>query len=205
MTVIFLGSLWGFLEATLGGLLHAIHFPLTGSIMGPIGFAILFIAVKRGLKPASLMAIASVAASFKFFDIFLFNLSPFKMEIINPAQAIIIQGLAFTIFAKLFVREDLKMKILASTGVVLIATTLFNAVSFFAVSGKAPALANLSTTLGISLPISIVATFLLISSISKVEIAKIEAATLYRTPILLQGTASAVLIAASLMAQKWLG
>jgi len=39
--ILVFGSIWGFLEATLGGFLHMIIFPNKGAIMGGIGVAIM--------------------------------------------------------------------------------------------------------------------------------------------------------------------
>lgn len=43
LTVIVIGSVWGLFEMTLGGFLHAIHFPQKGAVMG--GLAISFMAI----------------------------------------------------------------------------------------------------------------------------------------------------------------
>ncbi len=59
------GSIWGFLEATLGGFLNLIIFPNKGAIMGGIGMAIMGAALAIYRKPAMLPGIGIVAASFK--------------------------------------------------------------------------------------------------------------------------------------------
>jgi len=41
IAILVFGSIWGFLEATLGGFLHMIIFPNKGAIMGGIGMAIM--------------------------------------------------------------------------------------------------------------------------------------------------------------------
>ncbi len=43
LTIIVIGSVWGLAEMTLGGFLHAIHFPYKGAIM--VGLAISFMAI----------------------------------------------------------------------------------------------------------------------------------------------------------------
>ncbi|MGQ9734234.1 MAG: hypothetical protein ACUVQU_04195 [Candidatus Bipolaricaulia bacterium] len=93
--VILFGSLWGLLEATLGGLLHALKLPYTGAIMANLGFAVMAAAVavyKRSTLPAG---IGLVAASFKLLDVLIFSLSPLARAVVNPAMAIILEALAF--------------------------------------------------------------------------------------------------------------
>lgn len=204
MTVIFLGSLWGFIEATLGGFLHMIHFPLTGSILGPVGFALLFMASRRGVKTQGLMTITFIAASFKFFDVFLFNLAPVRPEILNPAQAIVMQGLAFSLFANLLQRGTFRSKVQASVSMTLISATLFNFISYFAVSNVAPALRDSMTTLGVNLPFACVATILLFELTSKTSDRMAEELTLYRASYGLKAAASLALATAAIFAQKWL-
>ncbi|MFH1654521.1 MAG: hypothetical protein ABIE74_10790 [Pseudomonadota bacterium] len=99
---ILIGSLWGFFEASLGGLLHHMHSPITGQILAPIGFALLYLGMRNGLKPHQLIYVAVIAASFKFFDIILFSMPLLSNRIINPASAILSQGLAFFLVAGIF-------------------------------------------------------------------------------------------------------
>jgi len=41
IVVLLFGSLWGVLEATLGGALHLLHLPFKGQVMANIGFFIM--------------------------------------------------------------------------------------------------------------------------------------------------------------------
>lgn len=97
LLIAFFGSLWGFIEATLGGVLHLSGAPMSGTILASIGFSILCIARGRGLKASSLAYVALLAASFKFLDAPLFSLPIFYNHIINPAIAIASQGVAFAL------------------------------------------------------------------------------------------------------------
>ncbi len=94
------GSIWGLLEATLGGVLHIAHVPFTGTVMASIGFALLFAAHRAGVRPAQLFLVSGVAASFKFFDALLFPIPLFDVMIINPATAIASQGLAVALVVR---------------------------------------------------------------------------------------------------------
>ncbi|MFC1989753.1 hypothetical protein ACFLVW_04260 [Chloroflexota bacterium] len=97
--ILVFGSLWGFLEATLGGFLHMIIFPNKGALMGGIGMAIMASALAIHKKPSMLLGIGVVAASFKLLDVWLFALPITSIHIINPAMAIIFESLAFSLVA----------------------------------------------------------------------------------------------------------
>jgi hypothetical protein len=91
------GSIWGFLEATLGGFLNLIIFPNKGAIMGGIGMAIMGAALAIYRKPAMLPGIGIVAASFKWLNAWLLFVPASAVQIINPAMAIILEALAFSL------------------------------------------------------------------------------------------------------------
>ena len=147
MTVLFIGSLWGFLEATLGGLLHLLPFPIAGRIMAPIGFALMFWGMKNGLKAHQLFCVSLIAASFKFFDFFLFHLPIFHISIVNPSQAIAMQGLCFAAVSSLFRKYEQSWQGTALTALPLYSVSwfLFAFNSSMVFQHKAgPSLANLS-------------------------------------------------------------
>ena len=95
--VLLFGSIWGLLEATLGGFLHMIIFPNKGAIMSSIGIAIMASALVIYKKPAMTLGIGIVAASFKLLDVLIFALPITSIHIINPAMAIIFESLAFSL------------------------------------------------------------------------------------------------------------
>ena len=95
--VLVFGSIWGFLEATLGGFLNLIIFPNKGAIMGGIGMAIMAAALAIYRKPAILPGIGIVAASFKWLNAWLLFVPASAVQIINPAMAIILEALAFSL------------------------------------------------------------------------------------------------------------
>jgi len=97
--ILIFGSIWGFLEATLGGFLHMIIFPNKGAIMSGIGVAIMASALAIYKKPGMLLGIGIVAASFKLLDVWLFFLPVTSIHIINPAMAIILESLAISLVA----------------------------------------------------------------------------------------------------------
>ena len=97
--ILVFGSIWGVLEATLGGFLHMIIFPNKGAIMGGIGVAIMASALAIYRKPSMLLGIGIVAAAFKLLDVWLFALPIASIHIVNPAMAIIFESLAFSLVA----------------------------------------------------------------------------------------------------------
>jgi len=95
--ILVFGSIWGFFEATLGGFLNLIIFPNKGAIMGGIGMAIMGVALAIYRKPAMLPGIGIVAASFKLLNVGLLFVPISAIYIINPAMAIIMESMAFTL------------------------------------------------------------------------------------------------------------
>jgi hypothetical protein len=95
--ILFFGSLWGMLEATLGALLHLMAplSPYTGAIMLSVGVFIMSYAL-RAHKPGNTLmftfCIGLTASLLKGFDIILLGPQP---EVINPMAAIVIEALAF--------------------------------------------------------------------------------------------------------------
>jgi len=78
------GTLWGFIEATLGNALHLLNLPFSGSILASIALVIILIA--RIFNPArgSTFLMAIVAASIKAVS--------FATVKINPFIAIVMEG-----------------------------------------------------------------------------------------------------------------
>jgi hypothetical protein len=95
--ILVFGSIWGLLEATLGGFLNMIIFPNKGAIMGGIGIAIMGAALAIYRKPAMLPGIGIVAASFKWLNSWLLFVPVSAIHIVNPAMAIFLESLAFSL------------------------------------------------------------------------------------------------------------
>src|SRR3989338_8254005 len=94
-TIIVVGSIWGLFEMTLGGFLHAVHFPQKGAIMGGLAISFMAIFVTMTRKPSLVPIIGVIAASFKLFDAIIFRVPLLSPYVVNPATAIIIEALAF--------------------------------------------------------------------------------------------------------------
>lgn len=94
--LIFLGSLWGCVEAVLGGSLYARHIPHASVIITPIALLTLALARVYYPKPGSSTAIGAVAMLFK-----LLNTPLFLCHLL----AIFLDGLAFDAMATLLARR----------------------------------------------------------------------------------------------------
>jgi|GEM_PF-979869 len=92
--IILFGSLWGMLEATLGGILHYVGIVNPGPVMASTGFSILAFAVAIYGKPWIAPYIGLVAASEKFLGFIIFPWSSWG-KIIRPATGIFLESLLF--------------------------------------------------------------------------------------------------------------
>ncbi len=93
--VLVFGSVWGLAEATLGGLLHAVHFGNTGGVMGGIGMATVGAHLSIFRRPRQLPFLGLVAAMFKPLDAIVVGAPVFSNFVMNPATAIVLESLAF--------------------------------------------------------------------------------------------------------------
>ena len=66
--ILFFGSLWGFSEAVLGGLLYHFDVPYSSVFLTIIGFCILTVAVVYLPKTGISSAIAAIAMLYKFLN-----------------------------------------------------------------------------------------------------------------------------------------
>lgn len=99
LTVLVIGSVWGMLEMTLGGFLHAIHLPQKGAIMGGLAVSFMSVFITITGKPFLVPILGIIAALFKPFNAVIYGVPLFSPFVINPAIAIIMEALAFTAVA----------------------------------------------------------------------------------------------------------
>jgi len=99
--ILVFGSIWGLVEATLGGALHLIHFAYKGAITAGIGMSIMatFVVVYR--RPKLVFFIAAIAAMFKPLSALIYGQPVFAPFVVNPASAILLEGLAFSLVVSL--------------------------------------------------------------------------------------------------------
>lgn len=101
--VIFYGSIWGILEATIGYLFHFIPATIAGTIMFPIASLILYKAYQKTNSKTALFYIAVVAATIKAVDFLLPTLSIYKT--INPMLSILLESLVVVAVISLLVSK----------------------------------------------------------------------------------------------------
>jgi hypothetical protein len=116
--ILVFGSVWGFMEATLGGFLHLIHFTYKGAITGGIAMAIMatFVVIYRRPKLAFYLAV--IAAMFKPLSALIYGQPIASPFVYNPASAILLEGLAFTLVVSLLYKGfERSVKIRIATGI----------------------------------------------------------------------------------------
>jgi len=99
--ILVFGSVWGLVEATLGGALHLIHFTYKGAITGGIGMSIMATFVVMYRRPKLVFFIAAIAALFKPLSAVIYGQPIFAPFVVNPASAILLEGLAFSLVVSL--------------------------------------------------------------------------------------------------------
>jgi len=99
--ILVFGSIWGLVEATLGGSLHLIHFACKGAITGGIGMSIMaaFVVIYR--RPKLVFWIEVIAALFKPLSALIYGQPIFSPFIVNPASAILLEALACSLVVSL--------------------------------------------------------------------------------------------------------
>ncbi|HBP25485.1 MAG TPA: hypothetical protein DD618_00820 [Acholeplasmatales bacterium] len=92
LNVLFYGALWGFLEATLGYGLKFLPPLVSGSVMFPIGAAIMLYAYQKTQSKKAILYVGLIAASIKAVDFMLPGLPTIMTY--NPMISIVLQSLA---------------------------------------------------------------------------------------------------------------
>ena len=126
--ILVFGSIWGLVEATLGGFLHLIFFWGKGAIMGGIGMAIMATFVVMYRRPRLVFWIAVVAALFKPLSAVIYVQPIFGPSVVNPASAILLEALAFTLVVSLLFKgfeSSIKMRIGAGVAAGYLSFILF--------------------------------------------------------------------------------
>jgi len=126
--VVVLGSIWGLLEATLGGFLHLIHFPYKGAIMGGIGMSIMATFVATNRRPSLVIGVGLTAALFKPLSALIYGAPILAPFVVNPATAIVLEALAFSLVVSLLFKgfeKSVKIRIAAGVSAGYLGTTLY--------------------------------------------------------------------------------
>ena len=126
--ILVFGSVWGLVEATLGGSLHLIHFAYKGAITGGIGMSIMAAFVVMYRRPKLAFCIAVIAALFKPLSAVIYGQPIFAPFVVNPASAILLEGLAFSLVVSLVFKgfeSSIKMRIGAGVAAGYLSIILF--------------------------------------------------------------------------------
>lgn len=119
VSIVIIGSLWGMAEATVGYLAHIVSFftfyGISGMIMSAIAVYFMRMAVKTTQKISSIFYVSLIAAAIKLFDLFLPFLPATKT--INPAIAILAEGLSVAIAWKVFFSHKKALSSAMFTGI----------------------------------------------------------------------------------------
>ena len=108
LTILFLGGLWGIIEATFGYLIHFLPNGFPGMIMFPIAFYFIYTSYKQTGKQSAIFYTAIVAGLIKLSDLFI----PLQSAVstINPAVSIILESLIVFVFIKIYSENRIYIK-----------------------------------------------------------------------------------------------
>lgn len=101
LTILFWGSIWGLIEATLGWVLHATHLHHgTSNILFAFGiFCMLSATARTGKGSVVVMLTAVVAAIIKMCDFFLPGAT---VGVLHPALYILLEGAMISVISQFF-------------------------------------------------------------------------------------------------------
>lgn len=117
--ILFWGSIWGILEATVGLVLHALPFKVpTGAIMFPIGYYFMQKSYRNTNHNMAMFYTSAIAASIKLINL----LSPIvhPIKVLNPAACILLEGLSVALVFKYFVQDGKALKFINAVSMSLI-------------------------------------------------------------------------------------
>jgi hypothetical protein len=137
--ILVFGSIWGLVEATLGGALHLVHFAYKGAITGGIGMSIMAAFVVMYRRPKLAFCIAAIAALFKPLSALIYGQPIFAPFVYNPASAILLEGLAFSLVVSLLFRgfeSSIKTRIGAGVAAGYLSIILFGVLASAAGMGN---------------------------------------------------------------------
>jgi hypothetical protein len=139
--ILVFGSVWGLVEATLGGALHFLHVPLfvKGAIPAGIGMSIMAAFVVMYRQPKLAFCIAVIAALFKPLSAVIYGQPIFAPFVVNPASAILLEGLAFSLVVSLLFKgfeSSIKTRIGAGVAAGYLSIILFGVLASAAGMGN---------------------------------------------------------------------
>lgn len=112
--VVFWGSLWGIVEATLGYLLHRMNLNVGWCIWFPLAFYFLNKIYEKTGKAWCVLYGGFVAAMIKLADVFI---EPSFVKVVNPSASIIFEAASLLILYKIMEKRDKKVGVFCIAGV----------------------------------------------------------------------------------------
>ncbi|WP_234123973.1 hypothetical protein [Clostridium hydrogenum] len=112
--VVFWGSIWGIVEATLGYLLHRMNLSVGFLIWFPLAFYFLNKIYKKTGEAWCVLYGGLVAAAIKLTDLFI---EPNVIKVVNPSASIIFEAASLLALYKIMERRNKKAGILGIAGV----------------------------------------------------------------------------------------
>ncbi len=109
--ILFYGSIWGILEASLGYALHFLPALISGSIMFPLVTFILLRAYANNKSKSDLLWIAMIAASIKSINLFMPAINIWKT--INPMICIVLESLMVIAVVSVLNKENIAKRLVA--------------------------------------------------------------------------------------------
>ncbi len=106
--ILFWGSCWGIMEATLGYVIHVLAVPLPGLpgfILFPAAFILMNKAIESTGKKTIVLQMSLIAAALKLLDFLIPGNDPIR--VLNPALSIVMEGAAVYAIYGLSIRHNL--------------------------------------------------------------------------------------------------
>ena len=98
LTITFFGTLWGMLEAVVGGYMHFFQMAATGPVMMSIGaFCLTSAVLKEKTNAARCLLVGTIAAALKFLSIPFYGFPVFSRSILHPVTSIMAQSLVMAV------------------------------------------------------------------------------------------------------------
>ncbi|MDH4299717.1 MAG: hypothetical protein OEV54_03655 [Dehalococcoidia bacterium] len=137
--ILVIGSIWGLVEATMGGFLHLVHFTYKGAITGGFGMALMatFVVIYR--RPKLVFCIGVIAALFKPLSALIYGQPIFSPFVVNPASAILLEAVAFSLVVSLLFKgfeSSIKTRIAAGISAGYLSIILFSILASAVGMGK---------------------------------------------------------------------
>lgn len=107
-TILFWGAVWGILEATIGWIFHFVHFKGEVLLLYPFGLLCMLSAMRQcDGDRLVILKVAGIAALIKLVNLFTWTGVP-AYYVVNPAVAILLEGMATFVFCALTARRKAK-------------------------------------------------------------------------------------------------